>query len=87
MCLVTLQADERQSRSRVFDLAQLRRTFGNDDFKGRANMSFAQVLRHCGPIALADDQMKMECRLAGESFGDIADERCDFDLFAHRNFR
>src|SRR4051812_46847746 len=56
--------DERQSRFRVFDLAQVRRTFGNDDFKGRANMSFAQVPRHCGPIAHADDPMKMECRLA-----------------------
>src|SRR3954469_25035387 len=67
--------DERQPRFRVFDLAQVRGTFGNDDFKGRANMSFAQVPRHCGPIALTDDQMKMDCRLARGSFGDVADER------------
>ena len=43
--------------------------------------------RHCGPIALADVQMKMECQLARGSIGDVADERCDFDLFAHRNLQ
>jgi hypothetical protein len=53
---------------------------------GLSNMSFAQVPRHCGPIALADDQMKMECGPQG-SFGDVADERGDFDLFAHRNLK
>ena len=78
--------DERQPRFRVFDLAQVRGTFSDDDFKRRADMSFAQVPRHCGPIALADDQMKMECGPQG-SFGDVADERGDFDLFAHRNLK
>src|SRR6478672_12200073 len=79
--------DERQPRFQVLDLAQVRGTFGHDDFKGRANVSFAQVPGHRGSIALGDDQMKMERRLARGSFGDIADEGRDFDLFAHRNLQ
>jgi hypothetical protein len=50
-------------------------------------MRFAQVSGHGGPIALADDQMKVEGRLARGSLGDVADERCNFDLLADWNLQ